>query len=55
MTTLQTESSFAKVSVLLKRLKTLKLLKGKLTIEKLFKITSFLQNAIGLEYVTSGG
>ncbi len=55
MTTLQTESSFAKVSVVLNRVKTLKLSKGKLTIEKLFKITFFPQNAVGLEYLTSVG
>ncbi len=55
MTTLQTESSFARVSVLLNRLKALKLHKGKLTIEKLFKIAFFLQNAVGREYFTSVG
>ncbi len=41
--------AFLKVSVLLNRMKTLKLHKGKLIIDKLFKITFFLQNAIGLE------
>ncbi len=49
-----TKSSFANVSVILNKLET-QLHKGKLTIEKLFKITFFFQNAFGLEYLSSVG